>query len=257
MRNLYPKESEIPLPSDIIIVRHGRFSGNVALDTTGEAALLVSQLPAEHDYTIGLDEVGQTQARHLGRHLLHRFPDGFAAGMRSDFARVIETADIALPDHVPLITRKELRERNRGKVARIPKAKLKMDYPDEARKKEQHPATWKPPGGESLAEKAADFKKLLPIMGALALDKPFIVFTSGEVVIAGRTLPELGNMDDTRLKRGITETWPALGVDNAEFDHYTRRDLSSGVLGDDFDYIMSVRAGAEVAIDTGWIAIDR
>lgn len=247
----------MPLPSDLIIARHGRFSGNVTMTTTGEAALLVSQLPAEDDFVIGLDEVGREQARHLGGHFLRLFPEGFSACMRSDFTRVAETVDVALPDIRQVVVEPALRERSRGDVARMPKTKFKALYPAEAAEKDRSPLDWRPPNGESLRDKATDLRALLSRMGELAPDQPFPVITSGEVVIAARTVPELGNMDDEALKRGLAKGWPALEVDNAQFDHYTRRNPETGELGSTFDYMMSVRAGTEAVIDSGWIRIER
>ncbi len=248
---------DAPLPSDIIIARHGQYPTNIAITATGEAAREVIKLPNEEDDAIGLTEVGQRQARCLGQHLLRLFPDGFTVGMSSDFARATETAQIALPTIENIVIEPALRERDRGDIARMAKVRFEELYPEEIAKKIQSPLGWRPPNGETLREKATALRGLLPIMGILAPDQPFPVITSGEVVIAARSLPELGNMDDVNLKRGLKDGWPALAVDNAQFDHYTRFDLETNELGATFNYMRSVRAHSEVVIDSGWMRISR
>ncbi len=245
------------LPSDIIFVRHGQYPTNISITATGEAALEVVKLPDEEDGAIGLNELGRRQARFLGRHLLRLFPDGFTAGMSSDFARATETTKLALPTIEDIVIEPALRERDRGDIARMAKIRFEELYPEEVAKKVRSPLNWRPPNGETLREKATALRGLLPIMGILAPNQPFPVITSGEVVIAARSVPELGNMDDAGLKRGLKDGWPALKVDNAQFDHYTRLNPLTNELGATFDYMRSVLAHSEAVIDSGWIRITR
>jgi hypothetical protein len=98
------------------------------------------------------------------------------------------------------------------------------------------------------------------LAGHYAPDQPAAIFTSGEVEIASYVVPELGNMDDDALKRGLAEGWPALAVDNAQFAWYTRRsdpEDPKSPLSDTFDYMISVRGAEGEATDSGWIRIER
>jgi broad specificity phosphatase PhoE len=248
------------IPSDIIIARHGRFAGKAGLSGVDEAAPLFSQLDPEDGLTAGLDEVGRQQAAHLGAHLLRLFPEGITVGVRSDYAVVEETAAIALPE-VKCVVDLTLRERNRGDVGHMTTRTAKTLYPVEAVKEEYHPLYWQPPHGQSLHDKATAIRARLPEYSQLAPDQPLVLFTSGEVVIAARTIPELGNVDEIGLKYGLTgrlaDGWPALAVDNAQFDVYSRRHPKTGQLSGTFDHMLSVRAGAETATDSGWISIRR
>jgi broad specificity phosphatase PhoE len=259
------KNPNLPQPSDIIIARHGRTSINEAVMNTEKPQRLMSPLPLkDHLKNVDIDsEKGVPQARNLGRHLLRLFPGGFAVYVRSDFKRVESTLNQALP-HLPedrIVVHEALRERDRGDVADIPKWQLEAQFPEHARLKTESPINWRPPGkSQTLHEKANELRSLLPLLGQYALDQPAAIFTSGEVEIASYVVPELGNMDDDALKHGLTEGWPALAVDNAQFAWYTRRsdpENPESPLSDTFDYMISVRGAEDEATSSGWIRIER
>jgi broad specificity phosphatase PhoE len=250
------KKREVLLPSDVIVARHGRYPTNLLTTAVGEQAMNVVLPSADEDALIGLDEIGRGQAGNLGGHIANLFPGRIALCMSSDFTRVRESAGIALPGVLRIVT-KLLRERDRGDVARMPKPLFEELYPAEIIKKKADPRGWLPPNGERLIDKAAAGASLLPVLGKLAPDEPVVLMTSGEVVISARTLEPLGNMDNTRLLEGLGPEWPALSVGNADFDIYSRRDPQTGELGPTFDYMLMAQGGREELVQSGWVQIAR
>lgn len=251
------------LPADIIVARHGRTQINAALTNTAKREPMQPLRLEDHINNIDIDPKGEEQARNLGRYLLAAFPNGFGIYLSSDYKRVRRTAALALPElpEERIVICQELRERDRGDAADIPTWQLKQQFPEHVPLKAASPIDWKPPGkSQTLRDKADQIRALLPLAARHAPDLPAIMFASGEVVIASYTVPELGNMGDGSLKRGLGEGWPALAVDNAQCAWYTRHiepGNSKSPLSDTFNYMMSIRAGEATATDSGWIPIQR
>src|SRR5215218_5309111 len=85
--------SSVPLPIDVVLVRHGESEGNEATRRAreGDPSQLES-LRGRHSSFWRLTDEGIAQARRSGAWLRDAFPNGFDRYFTSEYVRAMETA---------------------------------------------------------------------------------------------------------------------------------------------------------------------
>ncbi|NMA70517.1 MAG: histidine phosphatase family protein [Firmicutes bacterium] len=133
----------------LYLVRHGETDWNRTMRIQGHS-------------DIELNDHGVAQARRLGARLA-RWPIDRA--IASDLVRAQETARLALGDRaIPLELDERLRERNFGEWEGLTREEVEARDPEGARRWREEPWTFRPPGGESLADVA---RRALPVVEEL------------------------------------------------------------------------------------------
>lgn len=147
----------------------------------------------------GLVERGRLQAADLGRRIGSILLPNAATiiALVGPYRRHQESAEVALsvPELadrcIQVIHDGRLAERNRGRLdASIWPARRLRDlspehpYGGQFAKKEQHPATWRPPQGENYADVNARIDAALAEHEIGSVSDPVVVFGSGEMALA-------------------------------------------------------------------------
>jgi broad specificity phosphatase PhoE len=150
-------------PAELLVLRHGESSGNVARDAAEAAGLSVIDI-ALRDMDVPLSERGVRQAQAVGGWLAsprHR-PTVVIA---SPYVRAEQTARIALEAaglDIPLHLDERLREREFGILDRLTRAGIRERYPEQAEARARVGKFYhRPPGGESWADVALRVRSFL------------------------------------------------------------------------------------------------
>jgi probable phosphoglycerate mutase len=156
-------------PDVLWLVRHGQSRGNVANDEA--AASGAELLDLERDADVALSELGEEQARAVGKWLAGLPPEERPTlALTSPYRRAHDTARLALdqlPD-VPLRIDERLRDRELGILDLHTWKGIKARFPEEAaRRRHLGKFYHRPPGGESWADVALRLRALLtdPMLG--------------------------------------------------------------------------------------------
>jgi len=153
------------LASELVLVRHGESTGNVARE---QAESSNSELIAvdQRDADVPLSPLGERQSAALGRLLTrlpdHRQPTGLWC---SPYLRAQQTAEIALTEAglAPESRYDErLRDRELGILDRLTRRGVAARFPQEAaRKRRLGKFYYRPPGGESWADVVLRLRSVL------------------------------------------------------------------------------------------------
>ena len=142
-------------PASLLLVRHGESAGNVARDTAEAEGGLMIDID-ERDMDVALSELGERQARALGRwvaDLGHEVP---TVALASPYRRACRTAEIALEAaglDVEVVHDERLREREFGVLDRLTHRGVAEQFPQEAAARARLGKFYhRPPGGESWAD---------------------------------------------------------------------------------------------------------
>jgi broad specificity phosphatase PhoE len=159
--------SESRWPELLLIARHGESAGNVARDEAeGSGAAMIDI--AERDMDVGLSELGQEQARALGRWLSE--PErGPTVALASPYVRAMRTAEIAVEAgrlDVEIVGDERLREREFGALDRLTHAGIEQRFPDEAEARARIGKFYhRPPGGESWCDVGLRVRSVIDTVG--------------------------------------------------------------------------------------------
>lgn len=144
----------------LYFVRHGETDWNRTMRIQGQS-------------DVELNAQGEEQARRLGARMAGWRID---RAITSDLARARETARLILGDRtVPLETDERLRERHFGEWEGLTREQVEARDRDGARRWREEPWTFRPPGGESLADVA---RRATPVVEELRGEKGHILVVS-------------------------------------------------------------------------------
>jgi broad specificity phosphatase PhoE len=177
--------------SDLILVRHGESTGNVAREAAeGDGAELIAI--EQRDADVPLSTTGTEQAVALGR-----WWAGLPAERRptqvwsSPYYRAWQTAEIALREtgrRQAVLVDERLRDRELGILDRLTARGVAVRYPGEAqRRRTLGKLYYRPPGGESWADVAL---RLRSFWRDLVLDGPVLIVGHDAVIVLFRYLLE-------------------------------------------------------------------
>jgi broad specificity phosphatase PhoE len=148
--------SEPTLPARLFLVRHAESAGNVARQTAEAAGLPMIEITGR-DVDVPLSELGQRQARALGRWFAAQ-PESEQPTviLTSPYARASQTASLVVehfPRAPPVMVDERLREKEFGSFNRLTKAGILQKFPHEAAARaELGKFYYRPPGGESWCD---------------------------------------------------------------------------------------------------------
>nr|WP_020126004.1 histidine phosphatase family protein [Streptomyces sp. 303MFCol5.2] len=170
-------------------VRHGQSTANVAFaeaERTGSADLPV----AGRDSDVPLSALGRAQARTLASWLAGHAPGaGPDLVVCSPYVRARQTWEAvaaAAPD-VPLLVDERLRDREMGVFELYPPSALEARAPEEAaRRALLGEWSYRPPGGEALADVALRVRNFTNELAAAAAGRRVLLVAHDAIVIALR-----------------------------------------------------------------------
>lgn len=246
----------MPLPKDIVFIRHGESEANVV----GTNAMYATQesrpagFQTRHDSYMRLSPLGVEQAKIAGEWLRENnlaHPD---SQYSSPHIRTRETAA-----HLSLgnewIVDDLWRERDWGEYgAKYSKSDQEKNFPFSAAMKKQSSWYWKPVGGESLATGVRfRFDSVINSLGRMVNIESVIGVTHGEFINVARFV----------LERMTPEQWiemdndPKNKIQNAMIVHYSRVNPDTGVVSKHFKFKRMVCPwDTSLSIDNGdWVYI--
>jgi probable phosphoglycerate mutase len=216
----------MPVVSELIVIRHGQSTSNVAFPAADAKGLLDSGLTGR-DADVQLTELGRRQAAAVGAWLARR-----PAELRpevvitSPYLRARETWRLAaeasgLPVPPP-VTDDRLIDRLMGDLEMMTRAAILQRFPDEpARLEAEGVYLYRPPNGESFSDIAKRLTSFLDDLNRHHAGKRVIVVAHDSVVLMTRVVIE--GLDWKRTAAVEAES----GVRNASI---TRFDGTSGRL---------------------------
>jgi len=244
----------MPLPIDIVIVRHGESEGNVAVNMAlqGDESLMTSSFRKRHDSTYRLTDRGISQAKKAGEWIKKNIePPKFGRYLSSEYIRAMETAatmDLPGADwQIDFF----LREREWGDLEGLSITEQKEIFSRNLAVKDSEPFYWTPPNGESLANLCSGrIMWVLDGLGKDYSDSSAILVCHEEVVWSFRILLERIRQSDFAVKFN-NKPEPEDKMVNCQIFHYSRRNPKTGVI---FPYINWVRTVDPVnaTFETSW-----
>ena len=155
----------MPVVSDLILVRHGQSTANVAFPAADAAGLLDAGLTGP-DRDVELTDLGRRQAAAVGRRLAELPPQSRPeVVVTSPYVRARETWRLAaeasgldLPEPV---TDERLVDRLMGDLEMMTRAAIAERYPDEVAHHGRFDPLYRPPNGESFEDIAERLRSFL------------------------------------------------------------------------------------------------
>jgi broad specificity phosphatase PhoE len=184
-------------PSTLWIVRHGQSAGNVARDAALAARQPIIDI-AQRDMDVPLSELGERQARALGRwfarELAERWPTVI---LSSPYVRALETAELVREaagfdrDDLPLIPDERLREKEFGILDRLTRFGIMARHPEQAELRRRLGKFYhRPPGGESWCDVILRLRSVIDTVTREYAREHVIIICHSVVVLCFRYLLE-------------------------------------------------------------------
>ncbi len=250
----------MPLPIDLILIRHGESEGNAAkrLAEKGDHAVYNALITDRHSRSYRLSEKGRDQAKIAGQWLTEEFlKDGrtFDRFIVSEYTRAMETAGLlGLPD-ATWYRNFYLTERDWGDIESSPEHERREKFKDALKMRSIEPFFWRPPNGESFAELCLRLDRVLVTLHREYSDKKVIIVCHGEVMRAFRVLLE--RMSQQKFKEMSFSKEKEDGIHNCEIIHYTRKNPETNEIEDHANWMRRVRPNDLPIWNTGWYRIER
>jgi len=231
------------MPIDLVLVRHGESEGNVLKKRAekGDSTGFTEEFRARHSSKFRLSDKGIEQAKAAGAWLK---ANGFASFDRyyvSEYLRAKETAGLLGldlgPDH-RWFAEFALRERDYGLWDTMSFEERTRKFEDYVRHQQRDGKYWMPPGGESIAEVAQRFGRVLDTLHRECSDMRVVIVSHGEVMWAARI--RLERMADERFHELDASEAKRDRIRNCQIIHYTRRDPHTGRLKHKYDWMRSL-----------------
>ena len=182
-------------PTELVLVRHGESRGNVADSEARRLKALRLELDVR-DADMPLSDLGNQQARALGRHLASQPADAHpTAVLSSPYARALETARGIVEGaglELEIERDERLRERELGVFDGLTGDGIRQLYPEEATRRQWvGKFLYRPPSGESWADVVLRVRQLmLNLSLAPAAYERLLVVTHQAVILAFRVALE-------------------------------------------------------------------
>lgn len=237
-------------PSHIRIVRHGQSAGNVAREAA-EAAGLFSIGVDLRDVDIPLSDLGERQARALGRWLFDHSSDEAPPDvvLASPYARAEHTARLIMDElHLEasktrLILDERLREREFGAIEGLTRAGITDRFPLEAESyRKNGKFYYRPPGGESWCDVILRLRSFLDTLARDYKQRRVLIVCHTVVVLCLRYLFE--QLSESEILTIDRENLVAnCSLTTYRFD--TNSDLSNHLSRDLFNFVVPLEEAGE------------
>lgn len=232
----------MPLPVNLVLVRHGRSAGNEAnaLSRKGDNSAFDDKFLDTHSQYWDLTEKGVRQAVQAGRWIHDYLRDGFFNRFYvSPYTRALKTAGLLLIPDAQWSCKVSLRERDRGEIDVIPDDVLKARYADVLQRKKRSAFFWRPPEGESLADVEQRIRQFLNTLEREASTQNVVIVCHGEVMWMFRFV-----LESMSLERFIEldESDNELDhIHNCQIIHYTREGIGGELrVSPSYKYMRSI-----------------
>lgn len=234
----------MPMPVDLVLVRHGESEGNVAVKASTKAGddthVNNPAFRVKHSSKWRLTDLGIRQAEQAGAYIRQHISSTFDRYYVSPFDRTLETAaHLDLPEAEWFIDH-NLRERERGHEDLLNSEERKQEImAASAQMRRTTPFYWRPVNGESIANTAVRWMRSCETMhrdeATVVRERPgheskMIVVAHGELMEAA--IVSVTRMLEADYVRWTTSTDPFDEIHNCQIFHLSRRDPDAGrVLG--------------------------
>jgi NAD+ kinase len=218
----------MPLPIDLVLIRHGESEGNLVnkRDRTGDTSLATAEHRARHNSRWRLTNQGIRQAKAAGQWIKKNIPGEFDAYLTSEAVRAKETAGyLALPN-AQWEEEPYLMERDHGDLDGVPKEEREKIFAANLAKRELQEYWWRPPNGETRLETGMRWDRVMVSLANRHSDHR-------EIIVAHETMIEAGLI--RRLHWTVEQfcSWkatndPATKIHNCQVVHFSRRDPETG-----------------------------
>jgi broad specificity phosphatase PhoE len=186
---------------ELMLVRHGESTGNVARERAEDNGAEVIEMPMR-DADVPLSPLGESQARALGRWLAR--DDGVSAPGAlwcSPYLRARMTAELILQ---PALTNlvigvdERLRDRELGVLDLLTSHGVRARFPEESRRRQWlGKFYYRPPGGESWADVALRLRSFLADLDRSGAEGRHLIVSHDAVILLFRYICE--GLDETTL----------------------------------------------------------
>ncbi|PIQ91371.1 MAG: hypothetical protein COV70_04005 [Parcubacteria group bacterium CG11_big_fil_rev_8_21_14_0_20_39_22] len=251
----------MPLPIDLILIRHGQSEGNAAKRRSEKGDnSAYALLGGRHTRSFRLSEKGRGQAAQAGKWLKEEFTHGdnvpiFDRYITSEYVRAMETSALLdLPD-ATWFRNFYLTERDWGDLELCPDDERSEKYGKAMRMRNTEPFFWKPPNGESFAELCLRLDRVLFTLHRECSEMKVVIVCHGEVMRAFRVLIE--RMSQQKFKQIHNSKKTENRVNNCEILHYSRRNPQTGEISTHTDWMKQSRPANYPFWTTGWKKIYR
>lgn len=226
----------MPLPIDLVLVRHGTSEGNAAkrLSEKGDHSA-IKLLHGRHTASFRLTAQGRSQAERAGAWLCKEFyPEyGFDRFYASEYLRALETAGLLGLPSAKWYTDFYISERDWGDLDVLPEDERQEKFGQALRMRDTEPFFWAPPNGENFASLCLRIDRILMTLARECSNKRVIIVCHGEVMWAFRI--KLERMSQRLFKELHLSKDDRHKIHNCQIIHYTRRDPADGKKGP-YDY---------------------
>jgi broad specificity phosphatase PhoE len=248
----------MPLPIDIILVRHGESEGNKAnkASRNGNNQFFTPGFKDKHSRDFRLTDKGIDQANIAGDWIRFNIPMPLDRFYVSDYIRAKETAAYLNLSNASWRVEFHLRERDTALMDNCPEDEQKKLFSLENRQYSIDPFLSYPAGGgESIAALCQRLKTtMIEHWARECHDKRIIVVCHGHVMRALQLeFEDLGHDDFIRTDQSEK---PEDQIRNCQILWYTRRDPATNKLHDHLVAVRSV-SPSELNRDFGWKEIKR
>lgn len=248
----------MPLPIDLVLVRHGTSEGNAAkrLSESGDHSA-IAKLKGRHTASFRLTAKGREQAQRAGAWLRQAFyPNpGFDRYYASEYLRALETAALLDLSDARWYTNFYISERDWGDLDVMPEDERQERFGQALAMRDHQPFFWAPPNGESFKDLCLRIDRVLATLARECTEKRVIVTCHGEVMWAFRILLE--RMSQQLFKELHLSKKPIHRINNCQIIHYTRTDPHTGKICPHYNYMRMIRPTDTPVWEGGWTNIVR
>jgi len=230
----------MPMPQNLIFVRHGESEGNVAnhLSKRGDDTLFTPEFKSRHTSLWRLTDKGRGQAQIAGAWIKENIGSQFAKYYTSEYIRTMETAALLGLPHAEWFCEFYLRERDWGDLETTTAQERETLFARALKKRETQPFLWTPPGGESMASLCLRIDRFLDTLHRECDDKNVIVVCHGEVMWAFRVRLERMSQEEYLLLDRSKD--PKDRINNCQIIQYSRINPRSGMSHSYLNWMRSV-----------------
>ena len=228
------------MPTDLVLVRHGRSEGNEAREQSkrGDSSAYTDRFRARRNREWRLTDLRIAQARAAGDWIGRHVSPTFSRYYTSEYLRARETAGHLKLPAACWVQDILLRERSWGRADFVmPESERHELFAAELAARREDPCYWRPPEGESLAEVCLRVERVLTRLTRECPAGSCIVVTHEDVMWAARFMLE--RMTQEQWRGLLLTEDPCDKIHNGQVLHYTRRDPLSGECSDTFSWARS------------------
>lgn len=250
----------MPLPLDLVLVRHGQSEGNLAkrLSEGGDDSAYSDEFRLRHTSEFRLSLKGREQARQAGewiRREMHVGTNVFNRFYVSEYIRAIETAALLDLPGSTWFTESYLSERDWGSMESLPIGEREDKFGEALLARERQPYFWAPPNGESFMALCLRVDRILATLHRECGDKRVIIVCHGEVMWAFRL--RLERMSQERFRELHISEKSEDRIHNCQILHYSRRDPVTSQPAQYLNWLRMIRPTDAEPILSDWSKIER